>query len=137
MDFELVPIQFNKMLQSRSYTAFILGTKEKQFAIYTLPYIGQHIQTHLEKQPTPRPYVYDLITSIFKGLNIILLQVVITDVQDTTYFARLFVKQIIQDQHNILELDARPSDCLALAIENNIPIYCTKDVFDRVVALEE
>jgi len=137
MNFELVPIQFNKIMQSQSYTVFILGTKDKQFAIYTSPHVGQNIQMHLADQIKPRPYTYDLINSIFSGLDISLLQVVITDVQDTIYFARLFIEQVIEDQHKILEIDARPSDCLTLALENDIPIYCTKDVFDRVIAVDE
>lgn len=124
-------------MQSQSYTVFILGTQDKQFAIYTSPHVGQNIQTHLADQIKPRPYTYDLINSIFGGLDISLLQVVITDVQDTIYFARLFVEQTVDEQRKILEIDARPSDCLTLALENDIPIYCTKDVFDRVIAVEE
>lgn len=137
MSFKLIPIQFNKIMQSRSYTAFILGTKEKQFAIYTIPHIGHDIQMPLTDQfNKSRPHTHDLITSIFNGFDIILRQVVITDVRDTIYFARLFIEQTIQDQHKILEIDARPSDCLTLAIKNNIPLYCTEDVFNRVIAIE-
>jgi len=136
MEFKLVPIQFNKILQSQTYTVFILGTPDKQFAIYTAPHVGQNIQIHLASQVKPRPYTHDLISSIFGELDISLLQVVITDVQDTIYYARLFVEQKIDNQRKILELDARPSDCLTLALENDIPIYCTQEVFDRVVAIE-
>ncbi|MCB1080290.1 MAG: bifunctional nuclease family protein [Chlamydiia bacterium] len=137
MDFELIPIQFNKIMQSQSYTVFILGTQDKQFAIYTSPHVGQNIQMHLADQTKPRPYTHDLINAIFGGLDIKLLQVVITDVQDTLYFARLFVEQTIDDCRKILEIDARPSDCLTLALENDIPIYCTKEVFDRSIGVEE
>lgn len=136
MESELIPIQFNKIMQSGSYTVFILGTPEKQFAIYTAPEVGEHIQMQLAQQIKPRPYTHDLINAIFKGLDIHILHVVINDVQDTIYFARLFLQQKIGDEHHILEIDARPSDCLALALENDIPIYCTKDVFDRVMSLD-
>ncbi|MBF5059686.1 bifunctional nuclease family protein [Candidatus Neptunochlamydia vexilliferae] len=137
MDFELIPVQFNKILQSQNYTVFILGTEEKQFAIYTSPHVGQNLQIHLAGQMKPRPYTYDLINALFSGLNINLLQVVITDVQDTLYFARLFVEQETDGVRNILEIDARPSDCLTLALENEIPIYCTKEVFEKTVSIEE
>lgn len=137
MDFELIPMQFNKILQSQNYTVFILGTEEKQFAIYTSPYVGQNLQIHLTDQVKSRPYTYDLMNSIFKGLDIDLLQVVITDVQDTLYYARLFVEQETDGLRNILEIDARPSDCLTLALENDIPIYCTKEVFDKTIPIEE
>lgn len=137
MDFELIPIQFNKILQSRNYTIFIIGTQEKQFAIYTSPHVGQNLQIHLTDQINPRPYTYDLINSVFNQLTINFLQVVITDVQDTLYFARLFIEQESDGLRNILEIDARPSDCLTLALENDIPIYCTKEVFDKTIAIDE
>ena len=137
MDFELIPIQFNKILQSQNYTVFILGTQEKQFAIYTSPHVGQNLQIHLADQIKNRPYTYDLINSVFNGLNINLLQVVITDVPDTLYFARLFVEQESDGLRNILEIDARPSDCLTLALENDIPIYCTREVFDKTIPIDE
>ncbi|MDJ0651779.1 MAG: DUF151 domain-containing protein [Simkaniaceae bacterium] len=137
MDFELVPIQFNKILQSKNYTVFILGTQEKQFAIYTSPCTGQNLQMHFAEQIKPRPYTYDLMNSAFNGFNINLLQIVITDVQDTLYFARLFIEQESDGLRNILEIDARPSDCLTLALANDIPVYCTRDVFDHTIPIDE
>lgn len=137
MDFELISVQFNKILQSQNYTVFIIGTEEKQFAIYTSPHVGQNLQIHLTDQVKPRPYTYDLMNSIFKGLDINLLQVVITDVQDTLYYARLFVEQETDGIRTILEIDARPSDCLTLALENDIPIFCTKEVYEKTIPIEE
>ena len=136
MDSELIPIQFNKIMQSPSYTVFILGTEAKQFAIYTSPHVGEQIQMDLADQVKPRPYTHDLINSIFKGLDINILHVVINDVQDTIYYARLFVEQEIGDKMQIMEIDARPSDCLSLALKNNVPIFCTKEVFDKVISIE-
>ena len=124
-------------MQSQKYTVFILGTEEKQFAIYTAPHVGRNLQMHLAKQPKPRPYTYDLINSLLNGLDINLLQVVITDVQDTLYLARLFIEQENDGKQKILEIDARPSDCLTLALENNIPIYCTREVFEKTIPIEE
>ncbi|MCB1082284.1 MAG: bifunctional nuclease family protein [Chlamydiia bacterium] len=137
MDFELIPMQLSKILQSQNYTVFILGTPDKRFAIYTSPHVGHNLQIHLADQVKPRPYTYDLINAIFKGLDVNLLHVVITDVEDTLYYARLFVEQETDGLRNILEIDARPSDCLALAIENDIPIYCTKETFDKTIAVDE
>lgn len=137
MDHTLIPIQFNKIMQSQNYTVFILGNTDKQFAIYTSAHVGQNLQMHLTDQQKPRPYTYDLINSLFKGLNIKLLQVVITDVQDTLYLARLFVEQEADGKKSILEIDARPSDCLTLALENDIPVYCTQQVFDNTIPIDE
>ncbi len=134
---ELVPMTFNKIMQSHSYTVIILGNDQKKFAIYTDPSVGRNIQTHLTEEQKPRPYTHDLIYAIFQGLNIKPLQIVITDIEDTIYFARLYLEQQTGDQKTILEIDARPSDCITLALLYNIPLFCRKEIFDKAVAVEE
>ena len=136
MSEEFIPITFNKIMQSQMYTVFILGTEEKRFAIYTSPHVGGQIQLHLMNKKKPRPYTHDLMCDIFKTLKIKLLQVVIWDVQDTIYCARLFLEQVEANKKTIIEIDGRPSDCLSLALENNLPIFCKKDVFEKVIPVE-
>ena len=137
MEAELIPISFNKILQSRSYTMIILGTEEKRFAIYTDPEVGRNIQIYLTEEHKPRPYTHDLINAILNGLNIKPLQIVINDVEDTIFFARLFLEQIIEGKRHILEIDARPSDCVTLALMNNIPVFCRKEILEKAIAVEE
>jgi bifunctional DNase/RNase len=134
---ELIPIKFNKIMQTRAYTVVILGTDEKKFAIYTDPQIGRMIQMHLTGAEKPRPFTHDLMNLIFNGLHIRPLQIVINDIQDTIYFARLFIEQQCGSEKNILEIDARPSDCITLALMNNIPVYCTKEVLAKTVPVED
>jgi uncharacterized protein len=137
MDTELIPITLSKIMQSKSYTVIILGTEEKRFAIYTDPSVGKNIQQYLTEEERPRPYTHDLISSIFRGLDVKPLQIVITDIEDTIYFAHLYLQQKIGDQEVILEVDARPSDCLTLAVRDKIPIFCRKEIFEKAVAVEE
>lgn len=137
IDTELIPIRFNKILQSRSYTMIILGTEEKQFAIYTNPEVGKNIQIYLTEEHKPRPFTHDLINAILNGLNIKPLQIVINDVEDTIYFARLFLEQTLEGKRHILEIDARPSDCVILSLMNNIPVFCRKEILEKAVAVEE
>ncbi|NGX39352.1 MAG: hypothetical protein KR126chlam1_00678 [Chlamydiae bacterium] len=134
---ELVPITFHKIMQSRAYTVIILGTDEKKFAIYTDPLVGKNLQILLTEEPHQRPYTHDLIDSIFNGLEISLKQVVINNVEDTVYFSRLFLEQQQGDEKVILEIDARPSDCLTLALMHNAPLFCKKEVLENVVPIEE
>ena len=134
---ELIPISFDKILQSRAYTMIILGTEEKRFAIYTDPEVGRNIQIYLTEEHKPRPYTHDLINAILNGLNIKPLQIVINDVEDTIFFARLFLEQTIEKTRHILEIDARPSDCVTLALMNNIPVFCRKDILEKAIAVEE
>lgn len=134
---ELVQLSFDKIMQTRSYTVVILGSKTKRFAIYTDPAIGRTLQMYLTDTERPRPLTHDLMDAIFRGLNVRLKQVVINDVQDTIYYARLFLEQERDGVKNILEIDARPSDCITLALMHNAPVYCTKEVLDQTVPVED
>lgn len=137
MDSELILLSFDKIMQTRSYTVVILGAPEKRFAIYTDPSIGRTLQIYLTGADKPRPLTHDLMNSIFLGLGVKLLQVVINDIQDTVYYARLFLEQFIGGIRHIIEVDARPSDCITLALLNNIPVYCTKEVLEKTIPIEE
>jgi len=137
METDLVPITFNKIMQSRSYTVIILGTEQKRFAIYTEPSVGRNIQAYLTEENKPRPYTHDLIHSIFRGLDIKPIQIVITDIEDTIYFARLYLEQQVGDQKIILEIDARPSDCITLSFLDKVPFFCRKEIFEKAVPVEE
>ncbi|CUI16314.1 conserved hypothetical protein [Candidatus Protochlamydia naegleriophila] len=137
MQSELIQLSFDKIMQTRSYTVVILGAQDKRFAIYTDPSIGRTLQMFLTEVERPRPLTHDLIDKIFDGFDVRVKQVVINDVQDTVYFARLFLEQDCGDMRHILEIDARPSDCLTLALMNNAPVYCTKEVLEKTIAVEE
>ena len=137
MLFDLVQLSFDKIMQTRSYTVVILSGMNKRFAIYTDPSIGRILQLYLTNTEKPRPLTHDLMSSIFKGFDIRIKQVVINDIQDTIYFARLFIEQYRDGVRHILEIDARPSDSITLALMSNAPVYCTKEVLEKAVPVEE
>lgn len=134
---ELVQLSFDKIMQTRAYTVVVLGARGKRFAIYTEPGIGKILQMYLTGTETPRPLTHDLLNSIFKGLNVRIRQVIINDVQDTTYFARIFLEHEVDGILNIIEIDARPSDCITLALMNNVPVYCTHEVLDKTIHIDD
>ncbi len=134
---ELVQIRFDKVLQSRAYTCIVLGNDEKKFAVYASPTVGKAMQRYITEAEKPRPYTHDLINSIFKGLEIKVKQVVINDLQDTVYFSRLFLEQKMGDILHIVEVDARPSDCVTLSLIYRAPIFCTREVYDKAIDYAE
>lgn len=134
---ELIQLSFDKIMQTRAYTVVVLDAKDKRFAIYTEPSIGRILQMYLTDTEKQRPLTHDLMNMIFQGMNVRIKQVVINDLQDTVYFARLFLEQDIGGIRHILEIDARPSDCITLALINNIPVYCTREVLDKTIAVED
>src|SRR5437762_1484235 len=115
---ELIPVKFDKVMQSKTYTCIVLGTNEKKFAIYTDLSSGKAMHTHLTETQKPRPSTHDLMMMIFRGLDIKVRQVVISELHDTIYSARIFLEQKMGDLINIVEIDTRPSDAITLALLN-------------------
>lgn len=132
-----VPLTLDKVMQARTYTVFVLKGQDKRFAIYSSPGVGGEMQNALKGQKPERPSTHQLMSSIFKGLQIKPLQIVLWDVHDTVYTARLFLSMDQKEQDQYLEIDARPSDCLALALMHHVPILCRNEVLEKVVCIED
>jgi bifunctional DNase/RNase len=92
------------------------------------PFEATAIALALEGAPVPRPLTHDLMRTIFETLDARLEQVVIHDIRESTFFAKL----IVRTNGELQEIDARPSDGIALALRMSAPIY----VSDKIV-LEE
>ena len=84
-----------------------------------------------------RPLTHDLIQHIFTGLEVSLDHIIINDVQDGTFFARIFLTMKNELGTKILELDARPSDSIVLALQSGKPIYVLRKVLDEVEDMTE
>lgn len=134
---EVVQVTFEKMMQTRSYTVIILATPEKRFAIYADSSTGKRLQMYFTGSTKPRPQTHDLLNMLLQGFSVRLKQVVISDLQDTVYFARIFLEQERGELRHIVEIDARPSDAITLALIAHVPIFCTTQVLQKTIALEE
>ncbi len=134
---ELIPVTFNKIMQSKSYTAIVLGNEHKKFAIYVEPKVGKTLQLFFTDEKTTRPLTHELCNSIFENFTIRILQVVIHQCEGSTYFARLFLEQQIEERRDVIEIDARPSDCITFALMQNAPVFCSKEVFDQTIPFME
>jgi len=133
----LIPLSFKKILQSRAYTVFMLGTVDIKFAIYSTPQVGQAIQNQMANCPSQRPMTHDLMNSVFTGLDIKPLQIVINDVEDTVYFSKIYLEQTQGVEKSILNLDARPSDALIIALMHKLPIFATPDLLQKVIPITD
>jgi len=137
MTVELVPLNFSKIMQSKSYTVVVLGDEKKRFAIYMEPQVGKTLLSFLTDEKRPRPLSHELFFSILDNLSIKVLQIVIQDLEETVYLARIFLEQQIGEKKNIVEIDARPSDAIMLALMSGAPILCNKEVLDKTIAFQE
>jgi uncharacterized protein len=82
----------------------------------------------LEQVPTPRPMTHDLLKNLLDDLTVTLDRVVVTDLQDSTFFAEL---HLVQGGETHL-LSSRPSDAIAIAARTGSPIYAEEHVLDQV-----
>ncbi|MSR01929.1 MAG: bifunctional nuclease family protein [Gemmatimonadetes bacterium] len=80
----------------------------------------------LRGESPPRPMTHDLLKHLLVGVGGVLRRVTITGMKDSTYFAELLVFRAGQ----IIEIDARPSDAIALALRTEAPIFVTDEVLD-------
>src|ERR1044071_1570694 len=99
---DVLPVQIRGILPANSGCAV--------FVINVEPQMGAIIGMFLRDQAKERPLTHDLIQSIFKGFSINVERVVITELRNSTYFARLILQQQNELARKIVEIDARPSD---------------------------
>jgi bifunctional DNase/RNase len=134
---DVVAVQIRGILPANSGCALFVGNEEKVFVINVEPNMGLIIGMFLREQPKERPLTHDLIKDVFKGFSITVERVVITELRNSTYFARLILQQQNELARKIVEVDARPSDCLALATAQKRPIYVAKALFEQVEDMSE
>jgi len=117
--------------------AVFLGNEEKTFVIYVDHSVGNAIQMTLSGVKKDRPLTHDLIGSILLGLGAQIDHVVINDAREGTFFARILMRMENEIGKKIVELDARPSDSIVLALQQKRPIYVARAVFDAVDDMTE
>jgi hypothetical protein len=129
---DVVPVEIRGILPANSGCAVFVGNSEKVFVIQVEHNMGAVIGMFMRDTPKERPLTHDLVSNIFKGFNISIERVVITELKNSTYFARLILQQQNELGRKLVELDARPSDCLALATAQKRPLYVTASLFSQV-----
>lgn len=134
---ELISVKFSKIMQTQAYTVIVLGTDEKQFPIYVEPHVGRLIQLTLTGGHSPRPLTYELLHHLFHAMKIRVRQVVINDLEETIYKARLFLEREEEKISHLYEIDARPSDALILALQEQVPVFVTRTVYEAAIPLQE
>ncbi len=134
---DVLPIVIRGILPANSGCAIFVGNDEKVFVIQVEHNLGAIIGMFLRETPKERPLTHDLISNIFKGFNITVERVIITELKNSTYFARLILQQHNELGRKIVEIDARPSDCLALATAQKRPIYVSSALFEQVEDMSE
>ena len=125
-------VQVRGILPANSGAAIFLGNDEKVFIIQVETNMAQVIGNFLREAPKERPLTHDLLADVFRGFGVEVERVVITELKNSTYFARMILKMENELGTKIVELDARPSDCLAIASAQKVPVYVSNTLFEEV-----
>ena len=125
-------VQVRGILPANSGAAIFLGNDEKVFIIQVETNMAQVIGNFLRDAPKERPLTHDLLADVFRGFGIEVERVVITELKNSTYFARMILKMENELGTKIVEVDARPSDCLAIASAQKVPVYVSNTLFEEV-----
>jgi len=87
------------------------------------------IDRRLKGKTAPRPMTHDLLAQVIEAFDGKIEKVVINDLKHHTFFAKIYLRRDGQ----LLEIDSRPSDALALCVATEAPIFVTDHVFDKAV----
>jgi bifunctional DNase/RNase len=107
------PLVILKDLEGKRYLPILIG-----------PFEATAIALALEGTAVPRPLSHDLMRAMLEAMSATLEQIIIHDIKDSTFFAKLIVRM----NGETTEIDARPSDGIALALRMKAPIFVTDKI---------
>jgi len=137
MDNQVVSVSVKGVMPTSSGCAVFLGNDVKTFVIYVDQGIGEAIQRAVDDVQADRPMTHDLMLTMLDGLGAEIERIVINHLDGGTFFARIILSMENELGHKIIELDARPSDSMVMALASTKPIYVAKTVIDSVDDMTE
>ena len=102
---------------------------ERSFPIVIGIFEATSIDRRVKGVQSPRPLTHDLIAAVIDQLGGEFQDVYISELRDHTYFAKLRVRK----DGELVEIDCRPSDAIALAVTARVPIYVAEDVLEEAL----
>ena len=128
---ELVPMSIKGLMLDPVSNSPIVVLKDDDEKFFLPIWVGifeaNAIALQLENITTPRPMTHDLLRNMISELDARVTRVVINDLRDSTFFAQ--IRLLVGGK--TLEVDARPSDAIALALRTEAPIYVAQNVLDQ------
>ena len=101
---------------------------DRSFPIVIGIFEATSIDRRVKSIPTPRPLTHDLVTNVVEMLGGEIQDILISELVDHTYFAKLRIRK----DGELLEVDCRPSDAIALAVTARVPVYVNEDVLNEL-----
>lgn len=127
-----VQMELKRIIISEIHEQQVITLKEvdgdRSFPIVIGIFEATSIDRRVKGITNPRPLTHDLVANSIDQLGGELQDVYINDLREHTYFAKLRVRQ----EGELVEIDCRPSDAIALAVTAKVPIYVAEDVLGEV-----
>ena len=127
-----VHMELKRIIISEVHDQQVIMLKEvdgdRNFPIVIGIFEATSIDRRVKGMPSPRPLTHDLVASVVDNLGGELRDIYISELKDHTYFAKLRIRQ----NGEMIEVDCRPSDAIALAVTARVPIYVAEDVLEEV-----
>lgn len=121
------------MLSSQHVVILRDTVRERYLPIWIGPWEANAIAMRLQGVTPERPMTHDLFSQTLEELGVVVKQIVVSDLADDTFRARL----LLELDGRSVDVDARPSDAIALAVRAGVPIFATDAVLDRAGVVPE
>ena len=121
-------VYFVSTITGPQAVVFLSDNGERMVPIYIGPAEAISIDIALRKETTPRPMTHDLVKSIMDNFSIGIDRIIIDDLDEQVFYARLMLRNGGKE----IEIDARPSDCIALAVRTDARIFIEQGILDKV-----
>jgi uncharacterized protein len=129
----LTRVELIALLPTTAGCAVFLGDGEKSIVFYIDPSVGQSINAVMIGQLPARPMTHDLLMLTLQAFGATVSRAVIVRMENEVYYARLICEAVNEVmERKIVELDARPSDCLALVVRTGAPLYVLTELWERL-----
>ena len=134
MNKDVIEVQVRAVLPLEGSFAVFLGNEEKVFVIYIDESVGTAISMFMRGVSKERPLTHDLVGHLLLAFGAKVERVVINNINGSVFHARLIIsaENELQTTRKVIELDARPSDSIAMAVQQGAPIFVAKSVWDSV-----
>ncbi len=124
-------VTVKSLVPTQTGCGVFLGNGSKVIAIFVDHSVAAAITMFMHGIKKPRPLTHDLIANVFAGLGVKVQKVVVNDLRDDTFYARLFLLQENELGRSVVEVDARPSDSIAIALQQGCPLYVANEVWEK------
>ncbi len=134
---EALPVKHLEVVPTKGGTAVFLITELKTIVIQVDASVGEALQSALAGKLAERPQSHDLMLHLLLGLDAVVGHVVILEVKDGVFFARIVLGQEGPVARKVAEVDARPSDALVLAVKAKRPVFLSRQVLEACEDMSE